>query len=756
VNRQWMQRTRSIAAVAFLLLASLGTLAIAEEQTIILGQENAATGNTEADKQTAWQLLKRAYDAGQTTKLIYYGNWYGPGLSGGEYFSGKAGNRQPIDELDAIAMRHDFAYDVAAEMGKKYGPHEEARLKALADNIAVQEANALPRNPLEWDPPAPDPEKAADYRNRIGFGFVYTSKAAEVASGLLSKYEAIRATIENKEITFTADSSIDQEELRRLSRARAQAWFESGNVRRIYRAELLTSSDLLEDIGSVEIQVKLHPILHEGSPHPGGTGRIAEVDPNAAPSPPSITLSVSQYGELSQTSVVPDATVTLTAKKKLWGLMSNNGTRVTVTATYTGTDVDVVEASTTLTIARRPFLEVSATPSLINEWNPQVDNPHVDVVVTAHLTTRDGNPVSGMPLNFARDDGSTEIVKTNDSGTASWTYSIFKAEVQGEMQKMIPIIITTAATELDGTIYLSASRTATIELRGEEQKVIQGRVIDKARNDRPIPAASVSLTDPNGETRTATTDSNGGFRIVLPLGNESYPSLQGSASAPGYEKGGFSATTDGKIYLVGLYPLEATLIGHIVAKDEEGNTSGIHGSTVHITAPFDQLLTTSGGDFTVTGLYVGDTVTMRADAQNFRAYVKSGKVTMENPVVTFVLTPGSGEESDVLDEEEADEGEKEEIANLNTLYSLMVWATPADPATFQDVTITAQIFPPKQGVTIEIKMHGTDDYASSITASTNAMGKAFLSIPGAASGVVDDIVAWIVGTGVKQRLRYSF
>jgi len=86
----------------------------------------------------------------------------------------------------------------------------------------------------------------------------------------------------------------------------------------------------------------------------------------------------------------------------------------------------------------------------------------------------------------------------------------------------------------------------------------------------------------------------------------------------------------------------------------------------------------------------------------------------------------------------------------------MVWATPADPGTFQDVTITAQIFPPTQGVVIEVQMHGTDDYAASNTGTTNAMGKVFLSIPGAASGIVDDVVAWIVGTSVKQRLRYSF
>jgi len=335
-------------------------------------------------------------------------------------------------------------------------------------------------------------------------------------------------------------------------------------------------------------------------------------------------------------------------------------------------------------------------------------------------------------------------------------YQIFKAEVQGEMQKLIPISVTTAASEIGGTIYLPSTRTTNIELRGEESKVVVGRVVDRMHNDAPIGGASVSITDPSGETRSMTTEADGRFRLTIPIGNDSYPTLQGSASAKGFEPGSFSATTDGKSYIVRLTPLEATLVGHII-NEETG--IGIDGSTVHVTAPFDQVLTTSGGDFTLTGLYVGETITMRADAQNFRAYVKSGKLTLANASVTFSLKPSDvegSEEGGGLDAEEADEEDKKQVADLSKLYSLMVWATPADPGTFQDVTITAQIFPPTQGVVIEVQMHGTDDYAASNTGTTNAMGKVFLSIPGAASGIVDDVVAWIVGTSVKQRLRYSF
>lgn len=328
---------------------------------------------------------------------------------------------------------------------------------------------------------------------------------------------------------------------------------------------------------------------------------------------------------------------------------------------------------------------------------------------------------------------------------------------------MIPFIVTTAANQagglgvegytLGGTPYLASSRTVSVELRGEETTVVGGRVVDRGRNDRPIEGATVSMTDTHDQQRQVTTGADGSFRFVVSLSSGPYPDLPGNVSAKGYESKSFTATTDGHDYVVGLYPLEATLSGTIV-NEETG--IGIQGSTVHVTQPFDQILNTSNGKFTLTGLYVGDVVTMRADAQNFRAYVKSGKLTMESAAVTFSLKPGGGEESSNLDITEADEETQKEVAGLSKLYSLMVWASPADPGTFQNVKITAQIFPPQAGVSIEVKMRGTDDYTTSITAMTDAMGKVILPIPGASSGVRDTIIARIVGTSVRQQLRYSF
>lgn len=729
--------------ISAVLLAGGSALAIAEDKTIILGQEDAATGDFEQDKKTASKLIREAYGAGQLTpsKFIYYGNWYGPGWWGGGEEKDKPGNKQPIDELDAIAQRHDFAYQVAEEQGKIHGPAEEARLKGLADEIAVRDANALPRNPLEWDPPAPDPDAANDYRKRIGFGFKHEADYYKLKAALEWK----KAVDEGSTVTTSGMTKAD---LDRMAQDRAKTWFTGEGVRPLYRIALSASTDLIEEGGYVDIQATLVPVLNEGYQGPSPVGNDRQ--DREAFSPAFLTYSVVD-GRASVSST-GEGTVRVTATKKLFG--STVGSTITVTASYDGDQVDVVEASLSFVVAVRTQLTVRATPNDVQlGFSNDKGGPCRTVEVVARLTTSGGDPVEGMTLNFARDDGSTLLIVTDSDGYAAMDSDLCPEDLDGELTSKIPFIVTTASGSVGDRQYIASSETVNVLLRGHETAIIRGRVVDKGRNDKPIGGAAITLTDPFGESHEATTSSDGTFTIHIGAQEDGLPQLPGTVTADGYEPGSFTATTSGKTYTVGLYPLEATLIGRIV--NEDGG-QGIDGSTVHVTSPFDQLLNTSGGEFTITGLYVGDTVTMRADAQNFRAYVKSGKITMQNPVVTFRLTEGKGEVSNVLEEEEATDEDKQQVADLNTLYSLMVWATPADPATLQSVTITAQIFPPKPGVSIEIQMHGTDDYASSITGSTDAMGRVILPIPGAASGVVDDIVAWIVGTSVKQRLRYSF
>ena len=107
--------------------------------------------------------------------IFQYGNWYAP-WSGGARNDDKTDNKLPVDSLDAIAQKHDFAYQIAEQQGKIYGFAEEKRLKAIADYLAVRDAKALAENPKDWLLPATDPIKAARYRDRMITGFSYEAQ----------------------------------------------------------------------------------------------------------------------------------------------------------------------------------------------------------------------------------------------------------------------------------------------------------------------------------------------------------------------------------------------------------------------------------------------------------------------------------------------------------------------------------------------------------------------------------------------------
>ncbi len=111
--------------------------------------------------------------------IFRYGNWYGPGWWGGTTDAKQAGNKPPVDSLDAIAQKHDFGYQVAEQQGKIYGIAEEKRLKGIADYLAVRDAKALPENPKEWSKPPADISKASRYRDRMITGFAYEGPAYE-------------------------------------------------------------------------------------------------------------------------------------------------------------------------------------------------------------------------------------------------------------------------------------------------------------------------------------------------------------------------------------------------------------------------------------------------------------------------------------------------------------------------------------------------------------------------------------------------
>lgn len=130
--------------------------------------------------QKGWRDLAKGFYKWET--ITRYGNWYGPGWWGGGEDKDQPGSAQPVDELDAVAQRHDFAYQVAERMGKIHGTREQYRLMAIADWMAVRDSMALDEDPAKWDPPPSDISAADRYRNRIITGFDYLSKGRDLQS----------------------------------------------------------------------------------------------------------------------------------------------------------------------------------------------------------------------------------------------------------------------------------------------------------------------------------------------------------------------------------------------------------------------------------------------------------------------------------------------------------------------------------------------------------------------------------------------
>jgi hypothetical protein len=82
---------------------------------------------------------------------VKYGNWCGPGWSGGNQNPPLG----PVDSLDAACMRHDLCYD-------RYGYGNDA-----CDRHLVQSCLGLAKNPIDWCEPPTDAIKADYYRSEV-------------------------------------------------------------------------------------------------------------------------------------------------------------------------------------------------------------------------------------------------------------------------------------------------------------------------------------------------------------------------------------------------------------------------------------------------------------------------------------------------------------------------------------------------------------------------------------------------------------
>ncbi len=721
-----------VATVTLLALATIGPFA--------LGQD--ATGKLVEDVPTAVKLTGQGLLAGDANWKIkdftQYGNWYGPGWSGGIETEGEdqPGNKQPMDSLDAIAMEHDFAYQIAEEQGKLHGSEWENGLKAIADQIAVRKTKLLPEDPRQWDIPPGDPDTAGRYRDRLKFGFVYWGGYNQAKSDFKTAFSGIKYLFNPGDFP-----KFDAAQLEAEAKQRAQDWYKRPDVRPMYRLDLTASRNYLVMGEAIWIQARLVMVGYTAAMGaPGATDVHAD-------------LAVSGPAQLSAATISSPLPVYIFPTRKLLGLFSSNGEVVTVTASHEGGSYDLISSSIRFIVAETTNMTLSPKPAAVYwPFNQFVQlgggPPCVDVVLQARLTDSQGNGVVNMPLELQA-PGPTFPATTDSEGVATWSVPVCPSDLGDSTTKMLPFSARmTKTTALDGTVYVPSTAATTVAATKEDAVLVSGNVSD-SRSGYRISGATVMITGGPGVIRFETTDVLGYFSAVVPKPSDLTSAIAGTVTASGYEAGAFTVGADGQSHDVKLMPLAATLAGLVV---DQKTGDPLDGASVRVTQPFEKVIFTRGGEFVLTGLFVGDTVTMTAGAINHLSYTKSGKVTLESASVTFRIPQGKGEMSDALD------ATGTQFEDLPVLHSLMVWASPADPGVMQDVTVTAQIFPPEPGVLVEISMHGTDGYAKSTTAMTNAMGKVFLYIPGAAEGVVDDVVARIVGERVRvtRQLKYSF
>ncbi len=89
-------------------------------------------------------------------------------------------------------------------------------------------------------------------------------------------------------------------------------------------------------------------------------------------------------------------------------------------------------------------------------------------------------------------------------------------------------------------------------------------------------------------------------------------------------------------------------------------------------------------------------------------------------------------------------------------YVLSVSASPAQPAAYQGVTVTAKVSPATQGLTVRFSIVGTDGYQKQQTSLTDTSGVAVFYIPGGKPGVVDTVTVVLQETGQVITFTYSF
>lgn len=149
-----------------------------------------------------------------------YGNWLGPGWWGGSELDSRPGMSPPIDDLDAVAQKHDFGYQLAEEMGRGR-PGVEGTYRLIADLIAIRDAMRLDTDPRRWSHPPKDAALARTFVKRLEISF----EEFQVRINRLKSAEMGRTDITDLDtLNRVLDGLPDEAEFERMQYQRVRGW----------------------------------------------------------------------------------------------------------------------------------------------------------------------------------------------------------------------------------------------------------------------------------------------------------------------------------------------------------------------------------------------------------------------------------------------------------------------------------------------------------------------------------------------------
>jgi len=699
------------------------------------------TYQTIEDGKKAAGMLQEAHKEGD--KLIEYGNWYGPGWWGGSHDPKSPGAKPPVDELDALAMRHDFAYELADKWEKIYGEREAQRIRSIADAIAVRDASRLDKDPSKWNPPASNPEQADRYRRRIIFGFGYLSSGREKGSKALNAIDWASSPIENAYSNYD-ENRLTPDMLQKHVKILVKNWYNKHPPLPTFHLEMVKSQDVIAEGESATFHLVARP--------------VSEDEPWDDSYKVRINLTVDGGpGKLDKLSCTIGETVKVTATRGLFGLLSSVGNRISITARENnkGKGVIILPITGQFTVGRKSELSLLVSPKDL-EMNDDDNIACKNVTAAALLSDTEGNPIPDQTIHFELNGVRVGSATTGSNGTCEMTIGICPSDLSGgERAKSLTIRAVYNGQSHADSLHSGASATFTVNVSSLIKAPFSGRVRN-ARNNDAISGVNITIKGPYGTVK-GTTDAQGSYTFKIKVPKEELERMNTpliiTASKKGYEPVTINTTAFEYGYDFEMTPQEIVLTGTVYDEETKIPISGGFGE---ISQPFAKSFGTGAdGGFMIEGLYVGDRVTITAWAINHRAYTKSGVITSTAPHLSFYLPVGEGKVKSGLDEEDrGDDGEDTEGPPIS--YSLTIWASPADPGPGQGVTVTALIHPIQAGITVRLAIFGTDGYANSIITTTDATGRAYLYIPGGNSGVVDRVTVTLLDQALSRRLNYTF